>query len=293
MNSNAGGVALGRVLVTGADGSIARALVASLAAPGNEVWGTTRRADRVASRTTLLDLAEPPSEWTLPDGRFDVAFLCAAVTSQDRCGAEPELTHRINVTHTVALARRLVSQGTFVVFLSTNLVFDGETPLAKPETAYSPRSAYGAQKAEAEQRLLALGENVAVVRLGKVIAPRMALFDGWIEALRAQREIRPFDNLLMAPISLGFAVDALVRVAAVRRPGIVHANAARDMSYAHAARAIAKRIDADPRLVEPSKGVFSPHVCSPRYAALDASGLASLGIEAPSPEAAFDAVVSP
>jgi dTDP-4-dehydrorhamnose reductase len=292
MNSRAGNTALGSVLVTGADGSIARALLEALRTPGNLVWSTTRRAESVGPRTLFLDLADQPEQWTLPAEPVDVAFLCAAIASQERCGTEPELTRRINVEHTVALAEKLVAQRTFVVFLSTNLVFDGETPFATADDAYNPRSAYGMQKAQAEQRLLALGERVAIVRLGKVITPHMKLFDGWIHALRAQREIRPFDNLAMAPVSIQFAVDVLCRVAAERRPGIVHANAAHDITYAQAAHIIAARIGADERLIVPSAGVHSAHICSPRYAALDPSGLASLGFAAPLPERAFDGVVS-
>jgi dTDP-4-dehydrorhamnose reductase len=293
MNRCAGGVAPGSVLVTGAEGGIARALVKALRTSGNTVWNTTRRTPSVGPRTLFVDLADEPQQWTLPVEPVDVAFLCAAVTSQERCGTEPELTRRINVEHTVALAEKLIAQHSFVVFLSTNLVFDGETPFARSDHAYSPRSAYGMQKAEAEQRLLALGERVAVVRLGKVIAARTKLFDGWIEALRAQREITPFDNLAMAPVSMKFAADVLCRVAAERRPGIVHANAAHDITYARAAEIIATRIGADQRLIVPTQGVLTAHVCSPRYAALDASGLAALGFDAPLPERAFDHVVSP
>lgn len=280
--------ALGSVLVTGAEGHIARGLLGALAGHGNTLWSTTRRPEHVGPRCLYLDLNDDPGAWPLPSDDIDVVFLCAAVSPMDRCGLEPELTHRVNVTHTVELAKRFVARGAFVVFLSTALVLGGDTPYARIDDPYKPSVAYVMQKAEAEQDLLALGDRVAVVRMGKVIVPDMPLFNGWIEALRAGETIHPFNNLVMAPISLDFTIDVLYRVAAARRCGIVHATATHDISYASAAEIIARRIGVHESLIVSVSGKFSPHVAVPRYAALDSSSLEVLGLSAPVPESAFD-----
>lgn len=280
--------ALGSVLVTGAEGHIARGLLGVLAGHGNTLWSTTRRPEHVGPRCLYLDLDDDPGAWPLPSDDIDVVFLCAAVSPMDRCGLEPELTRRVNVTHTVELAKRFVARGAFVVFLSTTLVLGGDTPFARIDAPYKPSVAYVMQKADAERELLALGGRVAVVRMGKVIVPDMPLFNGWIEALRSGETIYPFNNLVMAPISLDFTVDVLCRVAAARRGGIFHATAARDISYASAAGIIARSIGAGESLIAPVVGKFSPHVAVPRYAALDTSSIEALGLSAPMPESAFD-----
>ena len=280
--------ALGSVLVTGAEGHIARGLLGALAGHGNTLWSTTRRPAHVGPRCLYLDLDKDLGAWPLPSDDIDVVFLCAAVSPMDRCGIEPELTHRVNVTHTVELAKRFVARGAFVVFLSTALVLGGDTPYARIDDPYKASVAYVMQKAEAERDLLALGDRVAIVRMGKVIVPDMPLFNGWIDAFRAGETIHPFNNLVMAPISLDFTVDVLCRVAAARRGGIVHATAAHDISYARAADIIARRIGVHDPSVAPVAGRFSPHVAVPRYAALDTTSLEALGLSAPMPEAAFD-----
>jgi dTDP-4-dehydrorhamnose reductase len=279
-------------LVTGAEGNIAHALCDAMTRSGSTVLGTTRRADAMRANRLFLDLADEPDRWSLPDLPIDIAFLCAAVTSQEQCGAFPERTRIVNVLHQVELATRLVARGAFVVFISTNLVFDGQTPLARADHSYGAQTAYGQQKAEAEQRLLALGDRIAIVRLGKVITPSMPLFDGWTDALRARRVIHPFEDLSMAPVGLPFVIEVLCRVAAAFRPGIVHATATHDVTYAQAAAIIARRIGAESALIEPMARKHSDRVAAPRHAALYPAGLAELGLDAPPPERAFDVLRS-
>lgn len=286
-DASSGGV-LGSVLVTGAEGSIAGALLHALATEGNTLWSTTRRRGSVAPQRLLLDLSDPPDRWCLPPVPVNVAFLCAAVASQEQCLSNPAATYLVNVLHTVELARRLVMAGTFVVFISTNLVFNGETPHTEADRPHHPQGAYGHQKAEAERQLLELGKRVSVVRFGKVITPGMPLLERWASDLRAGRSIHPFQDMVMAPIALGFAVNVLCRVAGSRRAGIVQATAARDMTYARAAEVIAQRVGANPDLIEPVLRPATGQIATPHHGTLDCAELAVLGLVAPPPESAFE-----
>lgn len=288
MTPTIAGMALGKVLITGAEGNIASGLLDALSLAGNTIWSTTRRRDAVGSRRLFVDLSESPHQWSLPPGPVDVAFLCAGVGSQERCGIEPEATRQINVLQTFELARTLAAQGAFVIFISTNLVLDGQTPFAAKDQPYNPQTAYGVQKAEAEQQLLKLGKQIAIVRLGKVIVPGMALFDRWADDLSEGKTIHPFQDMVMAPIPLSFALDVLCRVAFQRRSGITQATAMRDISYAQAAQSIARNLGASEGLIAPVRGQHSTHIYSPRHTTLDPACLVSLGLTAPQPERAFD-----
>jgi dTDP-4-dehydrorhamnose reductase len=276
----------GRVLIIGAEGGIARGLAAAYANDGVEVWRTTRRPNNVAPQCLFLDLSESAENWHLPPVPIDIVFLCAAVTSQAQCENQPDATAQINVLHTIQLGRQLAAAGTFVIFVSTNLVLDGETPFAAATHPYNPQTAYGRQKAEAERQLLQLGQQAAIVRVGKVIAPGMPLFEKWVSDLRLGQCINPYHDLAMAPVSLSFAVEVLRKVAQQRRPGIIHATAARDMTYAQAAVLIAQKLGVDPAQIDPVSRATT--VFAPRHAALDGAGLAALGLAAPEPELAFD-----
>jgi dTDP-4-dehydrorhamnose reductase len=275
------------MLIVGAESTIGRGLLDSFESSGVSVWSTTRRREDTGPRRLLVNLSQAPETWQFPETPMDVAFLCAAVTSQAECANEPEAAYAVNVLQTVALAKKLTEAGTFVVFISTNLVLDGDTAYAAVGQPVNPQTIYGRHKAEAEQRLLALGARIAIVRFGKVIAPGLPLFKEWADNLRAGKMIHPFSDMVMAPIALSFAVEVLRRVAMMRLSGVVQASAADDLTFAEAARLIARHVRADPGLVapraRPAEGPFSPS-----HSTLDAAGLTALGLLAPPPEAAFD-----
>ena len=275
------------VLIVGAESTVGKGLLDAFDSAGIAVWSTSRRNDGADPQRLSLDLSQSPETWNLPAAPIDVAFLCAAVTSQARCASDPEATHNVNVLHTVALAKKLTDAGTFVIFLSTNVVLDGQTPYATIREPVNPQSIYGRQKAEAEQGLRSLGERIAIVRFGKIVAPGLPLFEEWANSLRAGKTIHPFSDMAMAPVALSFAIDVLRRVALSRRPGIVQVSATDDMTYAEAAQVIAKNIRADPALIAPSiRPPAGP--LSALHSTLDAEGLTALGLVAPAPERAFD-----
>lgn len=274
-------------LVVGGDGLIGAALARHLARSG-PVLSTTRRHAAGPMRP-FVDLAEASTIPPLPPGA--TAWLLAAVTNQAACRADPVSTRRINVEHVADLARTLVGGGAFVAFASTNLVFDGTRPFCPAAAALSPIGIYGRQKAEAETRLLALGPSVAIVRLSKILTAATPLIAGWIAALKAGRPIAPLSDLICAPIPLGFAVDALVRVGESRRGGIFQLSGAQDVSYADLAFALARRLGVDSSLVRPTTSAAAGiHLeAAPRYASLDASRVArEFALTPPTIEAVVD-----
>jgi dTDP-4-dehydrorhamnose reductase len=239
-----------RFLVVGGDGLIGRALMRHLSGRQQEVLATTRRLDHVSPARPLLDLATDVTNWR-PPSNCSVAFFCAAVTSQEKCRADPAGTKQVNVVRTSELARRLFDAGVFVVFLSTNLVFDGANPMAKTSDAPNPRTEYGRQKALAEQALLATGGQVAVVRLTKVFHGGMPLLQKWSDALRKGETIFPLNDLLCSPVSLDFVLHALNRIGGAFAPGVFQVSGERDVAYAEIATHLARRLNVDERLVQP------------------------------------------
>lgn len=279
-------------LVVGAQGSIGRALTLALRSAGTTVTETHHRHTQ-RPEALMLDLARNVAAWpALPD--VQVAYLCAAVSSLATCRTAPTATARVNVHGAAAVAEHLVKRGAFVVFLSTDLVYDGTRPGRRPEEPVCPRTEYGRQKADAEARLAALGASIAVVRLSKVLGPTMALLRGWADALRRREAIAPFSDVALAPIPLGFAVDALIRVGNRRLPGIVQVSGAADVTYAHVAHCLAQRLHVPRDLVRPicSSEAGIPLEATPSYATLDTSRLEEeFDLPPPSVWEAVDAVL--
>ena len=248
-------------LIVGADGGIGSALA-------HRLPHAIRTSRRRGSDTALsLDLAAASSSWTLPES-VSVAFLCAARCSIDDCRKNPAETRFINVEQTVRLAESLAARGAFLVFLSTNQVFDGSAPFRKPIDATCPLTEYGRQKADTEQAILALGG--AVVRFTKVFAGVPPLFETWAEKLLRGELIEPFADMMFSPVPIAEATDTLVKVAEVRAAGITHVSGDRDISYADAAQFLAARLGAGPALIRPASAQAAaiPPEARPTHTAL-------------------------
>ena len=239
-------------LVIGADGQVGSALVRRLRNAGESVFATTRRPGNVNNNCAYLDLLEPPDDWKCPCPA-SVAIVCAGITKAQACKDNPLSTGKVNVQGISDLVGNLVAAGAFVIFLSTNQVFDGVTRFQLPESPLAPMTEYGRQKSEVERRLAQCGDSVAIVRFAKILGPDASLIPGWVQSLRSGKPIHPFSDMTMAPIPLSCAVTALALIAQLRLPGIMQLSGQEDISYAEAAWLGAKVLSVDPRLVEPVK----------------------------------------
>lgn len=272
-----------RSLVIG-DGLIGSALAEYLISTGAEVYRTTRREPLARSMLRLNLTDESQIEELLGDlkplfnkGQITV-FLTAAVTSYDRCEKDPIESRRINVTNSCLLVERLISQGAFVVLLSSSAVFSGDR-FAAEDSECDPQSVYGRQKADAERSILkamsacSSSGGVAIVRLSKVLTLKTPIISQWRSSLKFGKAIEPFSDLRVSPISLSYAVKGLVAIGAARERGIFHLSGEADVVYADIARELASRWGYSSRLINPvpCEQLTLNSFASPRIASLSMS----------------------
>jgi dTDP-4-dehydrorhamnose reductase len=279
-------------LLIGIDSTIGRSMAAYLSTTASPFHATTRRPQGASTRCSFLDLRYDLTSWRPPPGTGPV-YICAAISQIDACERDPTESAQVNTEGPITIARRCAESGAFVVFLSTSQVFDGATPRCRPEDSPSPLTTYGRQKALAEAGIGALGSQSAIVRLTKVLPPDSGLLGGWIDALQAGDVIRPFSDLVFAPVTIDFAVGILLHIGERRLPGIFHASATHDISYEQAALHLCRRIGADEGLIEPSLAAeVRPEMVRQEHSSLDPSSLQKLGFEAPSPWVAVESTLT-
>jgi dTDP-4-dehydrorhamnose reductase len=273
-------------LLVGGDSEIGAASAQFLTARGHRVAATTRRIDRASADRPLLDLSTPLDDWE-PAVGTRAACMFAAIARLAACADDPVGSAHINVTQTLTLIERLVARGIYVLFLSTNQVFDGNTPNVPADAPTSPISEYGRQKAQVEAALRAhmqRGAPVAILRLAKVVSRRMPLIEGWIQALSAGRPVRAFHDMTLAPTPTEVVSAAIGALLNDRASGIFQLTGPRDAAYAEVARFVASRVDAEPSLVVETSALDAglPPGATPRHTTLDSSGLRDrYGLEVP------------
>ena len=238
------------ILIVGSDSAIGSTLMVQLQRDGDHVVGTTRRRDSLDESHVYLDLSSDIQGWHLP-ATVAVAVVCAGITRMEDCRRDPVSTSRVNVHGVSALVEKLVEDGAFVIFLSTNQVFDGSVPYRPPDDPTCPITEYGRQKAQAERQISPWGDAACIVRLTKVLTPADPLIRQWSHALVKGEAIHPFSDVCMAPMPLGYTRTMLQQAIRLRIPGIVQASGSHDITYAEAAHIGVESLGVDPTLVQP------------------------------------------
>jgi dTDP-4-dehydrorhamnose reductase len=152
-----------RVLVTGGDGQLGRALAGS-SPPGVELTTLARKE---------LDIADPDAvEETVTRVGPDIIVNAAAYTAVDRAESEPELARKVNTQGPEYLAKSARTCGSRLIHVSTDFVFDGRSSSPyRPQDATAPLGVYGLTKRDGELAVLEnLPERSVVLRTAWVYA---------------------------------------------------------------------------------------------------------------------------
>ncbi|MDQ4125235.1 MAG: sugar nucleotide-binding protein, partial [Actinomycetota bacterium] len=132
-------MASGRVLVTGGDGQVGRALRDLL--PGGDFRSHAE-----------LDVTDPGAVAAAVQGA-GVVVHTAAMTAVDACEADPERAAAVNDRGTEAVAAAARACGRKVVYLSTDYVFAGDAAPYSEDDPTGPLNVYGRTKLAGEGHL--------------------------------------------------------------------------------------------------------------------------------------------
>ena len=215
--------------------------------------------------------------------RPDLIVHAAAWTAVDACEADPDRAWRVNAlgSRHVAEAARLV--GAHLVAVSTDYVFDGDSPRPYTEwDATNPRSVYGRSKLGGEHEIASILPGATIARTSWVCGPhgsnmvktvlRLAAGDGPLRFVDDQRGCPTFTDDL---------AGMLLHLAVARRPGLFHVTNQGPTTWFRFARDVLAAAGRDPdRVVPIATSDLDPPRPAPRPAnsVLDNAALRLSGI---------------
>jgi dTDP-4-dehydrorhamnose reductase len=267
-----------RVVVTGASGHLGGYLLRELAGRGNEVvaWSGSRAGRLSGVSLQPVDLADADRVASaFQAARPSVVIHAGAVASVAECYRNQARAWQVNVQGTASIAELATRSAARLVFVSTDLVFDGERGSYKESDTPSPLSAYGRTKTEAERAVLSVA-NSAVVRVSLMVGPslvgRPSFFDQQLAALRERRPLPLFADEWRTPLDLSTAARALVEIASSDFVGTLHVGGPERMSRLEMGQRIARCLNLDTSVFEPSTRTAAPSAePRPRDTSLDSS----------------------
>lgn len=224
-----------RILITGANGMLGRALAARLASGHTLLlWGRDE-----------ADVTDEGSVRAAATGiEFDAVVHAAAYTDVDRCESDEEAALRVNrdgVRHVAALAR---DRGARFVAVSTDYVFDGtkEAPY-REDDATGPINAYGRTKLAGEEAALASGAAALVVRTSWLFGPGGKNFVDTIAGkLERGEALEVVNDQHGSPTYTRDLAHGIARLLGRGATGIVHVTNTGATTWYDFAVAIARRI---------------------------------------------------
>lgn len=216
-----------KLLVTGASGFLGWNLC-QLAATEWDVFGVYHLRSLTIPNTTILkaDLTNTQElQHLFQTIQPDAVIHLAAESSPNRCQANPETSHRINVTVSIDIANLCAEADRPFVFASSDQVFNGLTPPYREDDPLSPVNLYGEQKAQAEREILKCHPTATICRMplmfGAAPPTATSFLQPFLQTLRNRQDLKLFIDEVRTPVSGTTAAKGLL-LALQKVQGYIH-----------------------------------------------------------------------
>ncbi|QQS39921.1 MAG: dTDP-4-dehydrorhamnose reductase [Acidobacteriota bacterium] len=235
-----------KILVTGAEGMVARAVARVCAGLGDEVAALAKRELDITDRDAVSRV--------MIEGGFDTVINCAAYTDVDGAESNPDLCFAVNAEGVENLAKACRDADSVFVTISTDYVFDGSKEGFYDESDEpAPQSVYAAAKLEGEKLAAASYARSIIVRSGWIFGPGGTNFLSVMPDLLSDRKkITAIEDSFGTPT---YAVDLAGRLrelAVSGSEGVFHVvNSGEGTSYLGFAKEICSAGGFDDALVAP------------------------------------------
>jgi len=279
-----------RVLVTGGTGLLGWWLIKVLSSRGHDVYATyhAQRPVGLDSVNWVKASLENPNNVgeLLGAVKPDAVVHSAAYTDVDGCEVNKEYAYRVNYVGTAVLAKAASRVNSFMVYVSTDYVFDGEKGLYSESDLPNPVNYYGFTKLLGEVAVSnILGDNSSIVRVSGLYGySPMGKKNFGIKALESLiegREVYAFTDQYLSPTYVPALAERISGIVEKRISGVIHIAGERISRYGFAVL-VARSLGVDEGLVKPARLSEARLVARrPRDSSLDTSRAQGEGLMMP------------
>jgi len=259
-----------KVLVTGAGGMLAQAVVPALEAAGHAARPFALEA---------LDVTDAGAvRRVVSEARPDWVCHLAAYTDVDGCESNEAEAFRVNGEGAGHVAAAAAAAGAAVLAVSTDYVFAGDEPRPRREDdPVGPASAYGRSKLAGEQAVRAANPRHLVVRTAWLYGRGGRNF---VDTIRTRAlaggPLRVVDDQRGSPTWTHDLAGALVGLMERGATGTVHATNEGDCTWHEFAREICRLAGADVDVARISSAELARPARRPAFSVLDTGRLEHL-----------------
>lgn len=185
----------------------------------------------------------------------DTIIHGAALTQVDECEQHPIKAWEINVTATRFIVDAAKKINAFVIFVSTDFVFDGIHGPYKEADIANPVSYYGSTKVAAEKAVLQSGLQCAIVRTcllyGNILFGNRSNIVSWVkENLEEGKKIKVVSDQWRTPTYVEDLAKGILLIAEKKAVGLFHISGKDFLSPYDMAMSTAEYLHLDKSLIE-------------------------------------------
>ena len=225
-----------KFLVTGSAGLVGQQVVKDLS-NSHLVFSCYNKSKPEYGDSVKMDLKNYEMiSSVLSETEPDVVIHLGAMTGVDLCEKEESMAFDINTKATQTIAQQCSISNTFLVYVSTDYVFDGNLGMYKEDDVANPLGFYGKSKLEGEKAVQNFSTNWCIARTSTPFGlhPTKKSFPMWvIENLQKQKQIDVLIDQFTSPTYIPNLSRMLIEISERRITGIIHTAGASKISIAN------------------------------------------------------------
>lgn len=206
------------ILITGASGFLGWHAASSLAG-SHKVYAIAHRHSPVIEGVQWIphDLRDPRGvDRIFEEVQPDIVFHAAAMTSVKECDRNRREAMKVNVKATERIAELCERGGVYLIYASTDLVFDGRRGSYSEDDAANPVSFYARTKRVGEEVVQSYSSNYTIVRFALLYglpSPHSRSFLGWMhDGFSNGQSVTLFTDQFRTPVYVNDAVAVVEKL---------------------------------------------------------------------------------
>ena len=265
-----------KLLVTGASGLLGTRICQLAAKQNYEVFSAHSEHKPQFGVPIKLNITDSTAlKQVFDKTRPDVVVHSAALSDVDKCEKEKGLAWKINVESTSNIAQLCHRHNCFLVYVSTDYVFNGVKGDYKETEQTAPINNYGLTKLKGEEEIKKSRAEYCIARAsviyGSIPAAGKVNFALWlIEKLGKKEETKTVTDQWNSPTLNTNLAEMILEIIEKRKTGTFHLAGATRLSRHEFAQNIAETFNLDQNLLRPTSSEKMPWIAKrPRDTSLN------------------------
>jgi dTDP-4-dehydrorhamnose reductase len=247
-----------KLLVTGASGLLGTKLCQIALRRNHGVYAAYNQNKPLFGTPVDFNILDLDAEQRALDKiKPDAVVHAAALTDVDKCELEKGLAWKTNVEATENLVRLCKKRDAYLVYVSTDYVFNGERGMYKETDTPSPINYYGLTKLKGEEAVRALDDYCIArgsVTYGSTPATGKTNFALWLmDKLRKKEEVKIITDQWNSPTLNISMAEMIIETLEKRINGTFHLAGATRLSRYEFAQHVAETFNLDSKYIKPVK----------------------------------------